>query len=241
MLWTNPLLQGTFWSLATIALYLLNRIFYRRFTRWWTSPLLITPILLIVISVLFNVTYKNYIRGTHWLLSLLNAVIVAFAIPIYDQRKLILRNWAVLLIGMLVGSLTSVGSTWIFSSIFGLKESLKLSLLPRSISTPFAMAVSSNIGGIPELTAVFVVCTGVFGAAIGEGILYWLPLRSAVARGALFGMGAHGAGVAKAHEIGQEEGSIAGLVMVFVGLTNVLVAPLVIYLVKYHTFQLLHH
>ena len=70
------------------------------------------------------------------------------------------------------------------------------------------------------------ICTGVFGAAFGEALLLWLPLRSSLARGALFGMGAHGAGVAKAHQIGAEEGTIAGLVMVMVGLTNVLAAPL---------------
>jgi putative effector of murein hydrolase len=53
-----------------------------------------------------------------------------------------------------------------------------------------------------------------------------LPLKSSLARGALFGMGAHGAGVAKANQIGAEEGSVAGLVMVLVGLVNVLAAPL---------------
>jgi putative effector of murein hydrolase len=40
-------------------------------------------------------------------------------------------------------------------------------------------------------------------------------------------MGAHGAGTAKAHEIGTEEGSVAGLIMVLVGLLNVLIAPVI--------------
>jgi len=100
------------------------------------------------------------------------------------------------------------------------------------MSTPFAMTVSDDIGGIPDLTAVFVVFTGVFGAALGEAMLYWLPLRSRLARGALFGIGAHGAGVAKAHQIGREEGSIAGVAIVMVGLLNVLAAPLLAHLLK---------
>ncbi len=87
------------------------------------------------------------------------------------------------------------------------------------------MAVSDEIGGVPNLTAVFAILTGVCGAAMGELMLKWLPLRSALARGALFGMGAHGAGVAKATEIGKEEGSIAGLVMILAGLMNLLAAP----------------
>jgi len=91
--------------------------------------------------------------------------------------------------------------------------------------------VSGDIGGVPDLTAVFVILTGICGAALGEVVLKVMPLRSSLARGALFGMGAHGAGVARAHQIGGEEGSIAGLVMVLAGLFNVMIAPLVAALV----------
>ena len=105
-------------------------------------------------------------------------------------------------------------------------------MLPRSMSTPFAMAVSRDLGGSPELTAVFVVITGVLGAALGEALLLRLPLRSGLARGALMGMGAHGVGTARAYQIGPEEGAIAGLVMVFTGVLNVLAAPLVAQLLR---------
>ena len=114
---------------------------------------------------------------------------------------------------------------WCLATFLGLDGALRLSLLPRSISTPFAMEVSGDIGGIPDLTAVFVVITGVLGAVLGEIMLARLPVASSLARGAALGMGAHGAGTAKAHEIGTEEGSVAGLIMVLVGLLNVLVAP----------------
>jgi putative effector of murein hydrolase len=101
-----------------------------------------------------------------------------------------------------------------------------LSLLPRSVSTPFAIAFAEDVGGVPELAATCVVITGLIGAALGELLMNWLPLRSSFARGALFGMGAHGAGTARARQVGAEEGSVAGLVMVLAGLTSVLVGPL---------------
>jgi LrgB-like family len=41
-------------------------------------------------------------------------------------------------------------------------------------------------------------------------ILARLPFASAVARGALFGVGANGAGTARAHQIGETEGAVAG-------------------------------
>ncbi|MBB2969683.1 LrgB family protein [Mesorhizobium sp. RMAD-H1] len=232
-MWSNdPLFQTIFWSLATILLYLAAKRLYRRWPCWWLTPLAVTPALLIVIVLMLHSDYRVYIGSTHWLLALLGPATVAFAIPIYQQRALIRRHWPVLLVGVLVGSTTAMLSAWGLASLLGLNETLRLSLLPRSMSTPFAMTVSGDIGGVPDLTAVFVVFTGVFGAALGEVMLHWLPLRSTLARGALFGMGAHGAGVAKAHQIGREEGSIAGLVMVMVGLVNVLAAPLLAYLLR---------
>jgi putative effector of murein hydrolase len=161
---------------------------------------------------------------------LLGPATVAFAIPIYQQRATIRRYWPVLLVGVVMGSSSAMLSAWGLAHLLGLNDAISLSLMPRSMSTPFAMTVSGDIGGTPDLTAIFVVITGVFGAALGELMLNWLPLRSTLARGALFGMGAHGAGVAKAHQIGREEGSIAGLVMVLVGLVNVLAAPFIAHL-----------
>ena len=79
---------------------------------------------------------------------------------------------------------------------------------------------------------LFVVLTGISGAALGDLVLARLPLRSPLARGALFGAGAHAAGTARAHQIGREEGAVAGLVMVLAGLMNVLAAPLTAHLLR---------
>lgn len=230
----SPLLAAMLWSFATITLYVLARRLYRRWPLWWTSPLAVTPLLLLAITVSLHVSYRDYIRGTHWLVTLLGPATVAFAIPIHEQRGLIRRHWRILLAAVAAGSLAAIGSGWMLANAFGLSDILRISLLPRSMTTPFAMAVSQDMGGTPELTAVFVATTGVFGAVIGELMLACLPLQSALARGALFGMGAHGAGVAKAREIGQEEGAVAGLVMVMAGVFNVLAATLIVHFVGKH-------
>lgn len=227
-LWREPLVQAAVWSLATILLYLLTKRVHRRWPRWWLMPLAVAPALLMIAALALNVSYRDYIRGTHWLVALLGPATVAFAVPIYEQRALIRRRWPLLLAGMIAGSLTAVATSWALAYVLGIDGELRLSLLPRSISTPFAMEVSGEIGGSPDLTAVFVVLTGIIGAAVGDIVLARLPLRSTLAKGALFGVGAHGAGTARAHQIGREEGAIAGLVMVLVGLMNVALAPLII-------------
>lgn len=228
----EPAFQMLVWSVVTIGLYGLSKHVYGKWPRWWLMPLAVTPVLIAVTLLAFHANYHEYIGGTRWLVLLLGPATVAFAIPIYEQRALIRRHWPTLLVGMIAGSLTAIASSWVLATLVGLDRTVLLSLLPRSISTPFAMEVSGDIGGIPDLTAVFVVVTGIAGALIGDMILARIPLASALARGALFGVGAHGAGTARAHQIGETEGAVAGLVMVLVGLLNVMAAPFVAYALR---------
>jgi len=222
-------MHAGFWSTATVGSYVVAKRLYRRWPRVWLMPLGLAPVLLIGLSLCMHESYRDYINGTFWMVRLLGPATVAFAIPIYEKRELIRNYWQVLVIGTLAGTVTAVLTTWGLATALGFDASLRLSLLPRSISTPFAMAVSGAVGGVPELTASFVIVTGLCGAAFGEALLVWLPIRSSLARGALFGAAAHGAGTAKAYEIGREEGSIASLVMVMSGVFSVLIAPLLMH------------
>ena len=231
--WNNgAAVRALFWSVATVAGYVLARLIYRRWPTWWLSPLAVAPALIILAALSLHTSYAQYLQGTGWLVTLLGPATVAFAVPIYERRQLIIQYWPVLGLGVLVGSTVAMVSSWWLAGLVGLDATVRLSLLPRSMSTPFAMAVARDLGGSPELTAVFVVVTGVLGAALGQVLLARLPLRSGLARGALLGMGAHGVGTARAHQIGPEEGAIAGLVMVFTGVLNVLVAPLIAALLR---------
>jgi putative effector of murein hydrolase len=229
---TNLILGGVLWSVVTLALYWGGKVLHRRHQSWWSSPLLTASVFLILVLVTFHVSYGTYAAGTHWLVQLLAPATVAFAVPIYEQRALIRRYWPVLTLGAVVGSAASMGASWGMASLLGLDHELQMSLLPRSVTTPFAVIVSHQLGGTAELTAVFVVITGVLGAAIGEVLSLRLPLKSPVSRGALFGMGAHAVGTAKAHQLDGEVGALAGVVMIFVGLLNVALAPVVALLVR---------
>lgn len=226
----SPEAKSLFWLALTLAAYAGSRWLYRRSGRYLLSPLILVPALLLAVAVPLHTAYAEYARNTHWLMGVLGPVTVAFAVPIWQQRALLARHWPALLVGMLAGSVASIGSSWGLAHLLALDESVSLSLLPRSITTPFAMPVAQDLGGVPELAAVFVMFTGVLGAVFGGVLLRWLPLRTPLARGALFGVGAHGAGVSRAQEVGREEGSVAGLVMVLTGLLNLFAAPLLVML-----------
>ena len=167
-----------------------------------------------------------YFEDTRWLTWMLGPATVAFAVPIYEHRAMIRRHWLSLSCGVLVGMPVAVFSSIWLARLLGLSDLLR-SLAPRSISTPFALATASGIGASPDLTAVFVVMTGVCGMLLGEVMLALLPLRSSLARGALFGAAAHAAGTAKASELGAEEGVVASLTMMLGGLATVFAAPLI--------------
>ncbi|MDE1997223.1 MAG: LrgB family protein, partial [Rhizobiaceae bacterium] len=167
----ETLVLSLFWPAATIALYYISKVLYRRWPVIWLSPLFAAPAVLIMIAIALHASYQDYMQDSHWLLALLGPATVAFAVPIYEQRALIKRYWPILVLGVSVGSTTAMVSAWGLATLLGLDESLCLSLMPRSISTPFAMVVSGDIGGVPNLTAVFVVITGLFGAIAGNTLL----------------------------------------------------------------------
>ena len=218
------------WCVFTLICYGLARAWHRRLGRWFSSPLLVTWALCFSLALILHADYRRYLQGTHWLLVLLGPATMAFALPIYEQRRLIRKYGGILVIGVLAGSAIAFASSWLLSWALGLSSQLQWSLLPRSVTTPFAMEFSRRVGGSPELTATCVVVTGLLGASLGELLVRWMPLRSGFARGALFGMGAHAVGTAKAREVGELEGSVAGLTMVLAGLLCVLLAPLAAHL-----------
>ncbi|WP_300162707.1 LrgB family protein [Solidesulfovibrio sp.] len=218
---------GLFWFTATLAAYVVSRIVHHYTKSFLTSPLLLTCVLCLALTVGLHASYREYMRGGQWLLLLLGPATVAFALPIYEHRALLRRYWPTLVLGVGFGCALAFGGTWLLSGLLDLPRDVRLSVLPRSFTTPFAMAFAKDVGGAPDLAAVCVIATGILGASLGGMLLKVLPLRCALARGAMLGMGAHGAGVARAREIGDEEGAVAGLVMILAGVTCALLGPAV--------------
>jgi predicted murein hydrolase (TIGR00659 family) len=216
------------WSFATVGVYWATKQIYLRWRRIWLMPIAITPLILVGLILCLHESYQHYMRGAGWLVTLLAPATIAFAAPVYEKRNVIRKHWPILFAGMVMGSLTAVSTSYGLALLLSVEPAVRLSLAPRSLSTPFAMAVSDAIGGIPSLTAFFVLVTGFVGVFLGDAMASRLPLRSAIARGAFLGMSAHAAGTAKAYELGFEEGTIAGLVMVLSGVLNVAVASLLV-------------
>ena len=211
----------------TLVLYFANKRLYRRFRKLPLMPLVLTPVLLVLLLVFGHISYQNYMGEAHWLLWLLGPATIAFAVPVYDNLTIIKRHWMSLSAGVITATVVAVTSSVWLARLFTLPDEIQRSLAVRSITTPFALAAAKSLGGQPELVALFVVVTGVFGMAIGDVLILRLSIREGMAKGAGFGAASHGAGTARSYELGPQEGVVASLVMMLSGVVMVLVAPMV--------------
>lgn len=154
--------------LATLALYFANKKLYRRCRSLLLMPLVLTPMVLVVLLVVTHISYQDYIGETHWLLWLLGPATIAFAVPVYENLSIIRRHWLSLTAGVITAITVAVVSSVWLAQLLTLSEEVQRSLAVRSITTPFALEAAKQLGGQPDLVALFVVITGVFGMAVGD-------------------------------------------------------------------------
>ncbi|SBS25849.1 Inner membrane protein YohK [Marinomonas spartinae] len=211
---------------ATIGFYYLTKWAYRRKKIFFLAPILLAPLAIIGFVLLVGIPLDDYFLYTHFLVMMLGPATIAFAVPIYQQRSIIKRYPLTLTIGVITGLMMGMLSSWVLVHIFPMPPELANSMLSRSVSTPFAMQATVSFGGIPDLTAMLVLMTGIVGMVICEPVFRYIGIRTTLAKGIALGAASHGAGTAKAREIGSEEGVIASLTMIFAGIAMVIGSPL---------------
>lgn len=216
--------------LATLLIYFINKKLYRRWRRLMLMPLVLTPLVLVALLLVTHISWQSYIGESHWLLWLLGPATLAFAVPVYENLPMIRRHWLSLSVGVLTATTVSVLSSVWLARLLTLPETIQRSLAVRSITTPFALAAAGPMGGQPDLVALFVVITGVFGMAVGDILFLRLAVKQGLAQGAGFGAASHGAGTARAYQIGQQEGVVSSLVMMLSGIVTVVLAPFISHL-----------
>ncbi|SBS39789.1 Inner membrane protein YohK [Marinomonas spartinae] len=211
---------------ATIGFYYLTKWAYRRKKIFFLAPILLAPLAIIGFVLLVGIPLDDYFLYTHFLVMMLGPATISFAVPIYQQRSIIKRYPLTLTIGVITGLMMGMLSSWVLVHIFPMPPELANSMLSRSVSTPFAMQATVSFGGIPDLTAMLVLMTGIVGMVICEPVFRYIGIRTTLAKGIALGAASHGAGTAKAREIGSEEGVIASLTMIFAGIAMVIGSPL---------------
>lgn len=214
--------------LITVLVYILAQKIYRYKPIMLLSPLIVTPVVLIALLAVTRTSYADYNAGAHWLSDMLGPATIAFAIPLSRHFELIKKHAAQIIISVLTGSAAAVASSLWLAQGLGLNEKIVYSLIPHSATTPIAMNVSQTIGGIPTITAVAVMVTGIFGSLVGPPIIRLFKIRNEVARGVLLGTSAHGAGTSKAFELGSVSGTVSSVSMILTAVITLFLTPLLL-------------
>ena len=216
----TPLLGLTLTLLAYQAAVWLNR---RCGGHPLANPVLLAVIALVALLWATGTPYATYFDGAQFVHFLLGPATVALAIPLYAQLGRLKRMAGPLLVALLAGSLTAAVSAVLIGHLTGASAATLFSLAPKSVTTPIAMGVAERIGGLPSLTAVLVILTGILGAVGAQALYAVMKCHDPAVRGFALGVASHGIGTARAFQMSEQTGAFAALAM---GLNGLLTAAL---------------
>lgn len=223
----NELLnQSAFFGIfITIAAYQFGRMVQNKWKLSIFNPLLIATALIIGVLIVFRIDYSTYEIGSKYISIFLTPITVCLALPLYRQIKVLQKNLWAILIGILSGCIGHILVLFGMAILFKVDRTLLYSLLPKSITTPIAIGISAEIGGIQVITIVAVVIAGITGAAIGPAIIKIFRIKEPIAQGLCLGASSHAVGTSKAMEMGEIQGAMGSLAIVVTGVMSVIIIP----------------
>ena len=189
------------------------------------NPVLIAILLLSVLLLATGTPYSAYFQGAQYVHFLLGPATVALAVPMYAAWNQIRRSAPAIIPAILAGTLTSAVSVMLIAHTLGGSRQVVLSLAPKSVTTPIAMAVAERIGGNPSLAAVFVLLTGLVSIVVGPLLWRLLRITDWRARGLAAGTAGHGLATARVLLLHETAGAFGGLAIGLNGIVTAVIVP----------------
>ena len=190
------------------------------------NSLIVAALFVVVVLVAFDIPYDAYYNGGNLVNMMLGPATACMAVTIYSKRELLKKHWLPVLIGCLAGATASIVSIYLMCRLFGMDGAMTISLLPKSVTTPIASAISESQGGIKAITVAAVCVTGIGGNLAAPYLVKLFRIKDPVAAGLGIGAASHAIGTAKALEIGEAEGAMSGLAIGICGVITAILALL---------------
>jgi putative effector of murein hydrolase len=204
--------------------YLFGGFLYRKTKLPLFNPLLVASLLLMGYVWIADIEIAVFLTDLSGIHVFLGPLIVSLAVPIVKRIRLIKEHLLPIVVGALVGAGTSILTVALLGRWLGLDDVLIASVLPKASTTPIAIEVAERLGGIRAITVATVVMTAVIGAVIIPFLIKILKIRDPVVIGMGLGATAQAVGTAKALEIDETAGAVAGVALVFTGVATALLA-----------------
>jgi len=222
------MMASIWWSLPlTLAVFFAARQLATRVRIALLNPLLVSMVVIIPFLLLTGIPYERYFQGSKILNDLLQPAVVALAYPLYEQLHQIRARWKSIITICFVGSLVAMVTGTSIALLMGATPEIAASILPKSVTTPIAMAVGGSLGGIPAISAMCVIFVGILGAVFGHTLLNVMRIRTKASRGLAMGTASHALGTARCAELDYQEGAFSSLALVICGIITSLLAPFI--------------
>ena len=226
-LWVYLSQTPLLWLTVTLATYAVaDAVSFRTRRHPLTNPVLHSMWIIGVVLLVTRTSYATYFGGAQFVHFLLGPATVALAVPLYENRKVVLAAILPMLAALVVGSVTAVASVVLLAEVAHLPRAVILALAPKSVTAGVAMGISESLHADPSLTAIAVVLTGILGAITVTPLMNRLGIRDFRARGFAVGIAAHGIGTARAFQVDAVAGVFAGIAMSLNALVTSLLVPL---------------
>jgi len=196
------------------------------------NPVLVATTILAGVLVVLGISYENYLRQAAPIAETLAVLVVLLAVPLCRQFWLIRQSRGPLLAGLVCGSVMAFVTALALPTLWSSGPELLATIAPKSSTTAVAVEVSERLGGLGGLTAVIVICSGIFGAAFGPGLLDAAGIRDERARGFALGVASHAIGTARAFQSSDTMGAFASLGMILNALLTLALAPTIVAIVS---------
>lgn len=216
ILWSLPLTLLVFFAARKLAIKLKMPLL---------NPLLMSMVIIIPLLLITNIPYTRYFAGSKILNDLLQPAVVALAFPLYEQLHQIRARWKSIISICFIGSIVAMTTGTAIALWMGATPEIAASVMPKSVTTPIAMATAQSIHGIPAISAVCVIFVGILGAVFGHSILNVLKITTKASRGLAMGTASHALGTARCAEMDYQEGAFSSLALVICGIITSLLAP----------------
>lgn len=228
----EQILNTQLFGLVTIlAFYNIGLFIQKKAKKPIFNGLLICIILIILFLKITNIPYENFKIGADIMNFMLGPVTVVLAVPLYRQFDLFKKHLKEILIGILVGVVTSFIIITIIGKLTLTNNEIVYSILPKSITTPMGISLVNALGGVESITVVCIIATGIFGNILGDLVLKIGKIKHPVSKGIALGTAAHAMGTSKALEMGEVEGAMSSLSIGISGVLTVMLVPILMNLV----------
>lgn len=212
--------------LLTIGCYWVGQLIYDK-TGWTVlQPILTSSFLIILFLIFAGIPYKVYYDQNMVLNYILPLTAVVLAVPLYRNLYVLKKHALPIFAGIISGTLATMGAIVLAGKLIGTSQNILISMIPKSATNPIAIEISGIIGGIPSLTVMMVVFTGIFGGIFGPEILTLMRVKNDVARGIALGSMSHAIGTARAFKEGEVEGAMSSLAMAIAGTLTAILSPI---------------